>query len=304
MREANKIRFFLSFSGCVQRWRWWSSLSPFFFLLLLFYNNERNRTFFFFLSSYIFILCVQWVCIPPFPLAVDSLKLISSSVLSNVHTWWIGASHRRHCQSVDTLRSCVCVVLASLEGPLKGALPKRTLVMLLLHFFLFLKREISSFLFVGMWRALVSHLVVCCPPQQGQKSQQRLSIFYVERNYEEWGWWDPEGRSHKLRAYSGRHLRRSGVVWSRLEKKKEDSLRIVINGRTIKDNKLYGYRWGENIRPHMPPPFAIPIRLPSTSSFLCCASDLRKREAQWRILIVFFFFHPTVFFFVWRCRMY
>lgn len=147
-----------------------------------------------------------------------------------------------------------------------------------------------------MWRALVSHLVVCCPPQQGQKSQQRLSIFYVERNYEEWGWWDPEGRSHKLRAYSGRHLRRSGVVWSRLEKKKEDSLRIVINGRTIKDNKLYGYRWGENIRPHMPPPFAIPIRLPSTSSFLCCASDLRKREAQWRILIVFFFPSDCFFF--------
>lgn len=193
---------------------------PPFFFLLLFYNNERNRTFFFFLSSYIFILCVQWVCIPPFPLAVDSLKLISSSVLSNVHTWWIGASHRRHCQSVDTLRSCVCVVLASLEGPLKGALPKRTLVMLLLHFFfIFKKGNLFFFLFVGMWRALVSHLVVCCPPQQGQKSQQRLSIFYVERNYEEWGWGDPEGRSHKLRAYSGRHLRRSGVVWSRLEKK-------------------------------------------------------------------------------------
>lgn len=113
---------------------------PPFFFLLLFYNNERNRTFFFFLSSYIFILCVQWVCIPPFPLAVDSLKLISSSVLSNVHTWWIGASHRRHCQSVDTLRSCVCVVLASLEGPLKGALPKRTLVMLLLHFFFIFKK--------------------------------------------------------------------------------------------------------------------------------------------------------------------
>lgn len=148
-----------------------------------------------------------------------------------------------------------------------------------------------------MWRALVSHLVVCCPPQQGQKSQQRLSIFYVERNYEEWGWWDPEGRSHKLRAYSGRHLRRSGVVWSRLEKKKEDSLRIVINGRTIKDNKLYGYRWGENIRPRMPPPH---LRYTDTLTidlflFVLCLR-LEKKRSPMKNLDSFFFFPSDCFF--------